>query len=154
MPTVEERLSELEIVVFGRPQSLQTEANAPVAATAPPPLPGNWGGWYREPRVQDGHPNTVTMPQTGHVLSIPAPHMKENIIGYMIRTSWQTHGNPGVLGALSGMLNATLGKYGYVDSDPSTWPKAADQFFNEFDYMTPQELAEAQRQMAEWGPRP
>lgn len=149
MATIMERVAALEAKVFGQIQPSEPVVNSDY----PPPLPY---AWYREPRVPQGHPNTVYMKETGHVLSVPVPHMKENIIGYMTRVSWQAHGDPGVLGSVMTLgPTAVLGPFGYREDLPASWPYATDRFFNEFAYMTPEELAEAHRKMAEWptGPK-
>ena len=96
------------------------------------------------PRIEaimaTGASDTVTLPVTGHVLSLPVAG--ESYMMYCQRVAVQAHGNA----ALVGMLFLATAPAG----DPSGWPAAADQFFNATAYMTPEQLAAHNATQAQW----
>ena len=84
--------------------------------------------------VPSGTPHTITLPNTGHTVSLPQPNAAdpthgEMFIGYCMRVSAQCHGQIGKVGQLflgSEYLFAPLGGF---KTDGTDWPVAADAFF-------------------------
>jgi hypothetical protein len=127
------------------------------AATAVPGAGAQVAAPLIEPVVPAGTANTVTLPVTGHVLSIAQPP-GEMFPGYCRRVSLQAAAGDAVKakenGNLIGMLflgtQSVFAPFGGFMADGSNWPQAADRFFNGRAYMTPAELAQADADAAQW----
>jgi hypothetical protein len=109
-----------------------------------------------DPVVGADCPNTVTLPKTGHTLSIPRPDLGEMFIGYCTRVCDQaTNGKGdqfvGTVGALflgcDGYFTLSGGTY---SADGKDWPAAADCFYNQRAYMSAEEKAKDDAAKAGW----
>jgi hypothetical protein len=103
-----------------------------------------------DPIVPPGTPGTVTLPQTGHVLSVPRPDLGEMFVGYCTRVSAQCGGNKDTVGALFSFGDAVFSKSGGYKADGTNWPVTADRFFSPILYLTDAEKAQTAAGMAEW----
>ena len=92
-----------------------------------------------DPVAKAGDPGTVTLPVTGHVLSVPKPEAGETITGYYVRVSKQTGGLPSDAFALAQAGNTP---YGLDVTNPANWPTICDELANRVAYMTPQQKAD------------
>jgi hypothetical protein len=101
-----------------------------------------------DPVVPSGTPGTVTLPKTGHVLSLPQVPA-ENFMGYCTRVVDQCSGNEATLGALLGGMSDFLFPQGF-NPDGTGWPEGADKFYNVRAYMTPEEVARDAGLKAQW----
>lgn len=130
------------------------EQAAALAAAKPQQLGWRDGGmdgsipyrFYSDIRVDSvvpaGTPGTVTMPVTGHVLSLPKSGVGELFMGYCERVCQQaTNGQfEKFIGSVAALL---IGGGVGATADAASWPEAADRFFNLRAYMTPEERAAA-----------
>jgi hypothetical protein len=94
-----------------------------------------------DPVVPPGTPGTVTLPATGHVLSVARPDLHEMFVGYCERVSAQAGGNAATVGALMLGTAYLFEKLGGYRADGANWPEAADRFYNLRSYFTPEEQA-------------
>lgn len=101
-----------------------------------------------DPVAPSGTPGTVTLPKTGHVLSLPQVPA-ENFMGYCTRVVDQCSGNEATLGALLGGMSDFLFPQGF-NPDGTGWPEGADKFYNVRAYMTPEEVARDAGLKAQW----
>ena len=85
--------------------------------------------------VAPGSPSTITLPVTGHVLSLPLQSQGEGILGYFQRTSHQTGGDAQDAGGL--IVNAVdiATKLQMDSGNPSSWPYIVDWYANPVAYM-------------------
>jgi hypothetical protein len=133
--------------------ALDNTSGGIISATIPPPLPvdpnakvdGHYGeiSWYSDGGnrvdniVAPGTRGTVTLPLTGHVLSLPQIG-EENLTGYVNRTRAQC-GHPGAwdVGAFTAGGGGTYAasQFGGFKADGSNWPRIADWLFNRSAYM-------------------
>jgi len=95
-----------------------------------------------DPIVPAGTPNTVTLPETNHTLSLPMIGQGENLIGYCGRVSLQAGGDEANKGGLVIMQQSGPSHTGNPLID---WPILVDWFYNRTSYMTPAEQADAAR---------
>lgn len=100
-----------------------------------------YGNARIDPVVGAGAPTTVTLPRTGHTLSVARTDLGEMFVGYCTRVADQAGGNPGTVGALFLGTQHLFERFGGYRADGSNWPQAADMFYNMRAYMTPEELA-------------
>jgi len=100
-------------------------------------------GFHVDPVVATGTPTTVTIPETGHVISVARPDTGEKFMGYCIRICDQAHGNMGVVGSIGIKGDSIFAKFGGFKADGSNWPVSADHFYNARAWMTPAEQAAA-----------
>jgi hypothetical protein len=112
------------------------------------------GNMQVAPVVGKDCPDTVVLPETGHVLSIPRPDLGEMFMGYCQRTAAQTTNDDplrvlNTLGALF-MGSDYLFAPEHYKEDGSNWARAADKFANIKAYMTPEEKARDETSKAEW----
>lgn len=105
-------------------------------------------GAYIEPVVQTGTPGTETMSVTGHVLSLPKPG--ESFAAYCGRVNDQAGGNPDNVGSAVNALVLGWGDLA-LSHNGGKWTLAADWFFNQRAYMTPEERAAEDARQAAWG---
>lgn len=107
-----------------------------------------------DPVVGADCPNTVVLPETGHVLSVPRPDLGEMFVGYCMRTADQTTGGDGkrVLDTVGALFlgSAHLFAPGVYDPKGTNWPRAADKFANIKAYMTPEERARDEQSKQQW----
>ena len=82
-----------------------------------------------------GTPGTVTLPVTGHVLSLPRPQDGEMLMGYSQRISLQLAGErsaDAIMGSAgTGGMIQQIG-----DGGPQYWPEMLDRRYNPRAYMT------------------
>jgi hypothetical protein len=86
-----------------------------------------------DPVVQPGTLHTVTLPVTGHVLSVARPDLKEMLLGYIQRVSEQAAAKAEEVQASIGELmlgTAHLFAPDVFQADGSNWPLAADRYLN------------------------
>jgi hypothetical protein len=100
-----------------------------------------YGSARVDPVVGAGTPTTVTLPKTGHTLSVARTDLGEGFVGYCTRIADQAGGNPNTVGALFLGTSHLFERFGGYKADGSNWPQAADYFYNIRAYMTPEELA-------------
>ena len=100
---------------------------------------------YIEPIVPAGTAGTVTLPVTKHVLSVPRPDIGEMFVGYVQRVGDQATGgkNEEYKATIPMLFQGTgyLFDGGVFNPDPSSWPLAADKFYNGRAYMTTEQQA-------------
>jgi len=113
------------------------------------------GGGRVDPVVGPDCPYTVTLPKTGHTLSVARPDIGEMFIGYVQRTADQATGGKGdtILGTVGSLFLGTawlFEPFGGFKTDGSNWPQAADRFCNIRAYMTPEEIARDEKNKADW----
>lgn len=108
------------------------------------------GGARVDPVVPEGTPYTVTLPATGHTLSVARPDLGEMFVGYCQRVSDQAGGDPKTVGALFLGTARYFAPFGGFKSDGSNWPQAADKFYNMRAYMTDAERAKDDAAKASW----
>ena len=128
-------------------------------ATSPGSLTNGPAGSIATPRVDalvpPGTPNTITLPNTGHTLSLPQPNAAnpqqgEMFVGYCMRVSGQCHGMIGEVGKLFMGDDYLFAPLGGFKTDGTDWPVAADAFFNPSAYSTPEQIAAAVAAQKQW----
>jgi hypothetical protein len=137
----------------------KAEGRLPTAqvASVPPPANPNQllngaralsNGFRVDPVVPTGTYGTVTLPKTGHVLSVPRLDLQETFVGYCIRVLDQATDGKGdeYKNGLGGLF---LG-YPGVNPDGSNWPERADAYFNIKAYMTPEQKEQEARSAQQW----
>lgn len=128
-----EYLSGDEHVVAALPEAI-TKALPPVKTMAV-------NGMRADLPCPQGTPDTVTLTQTGHTLSLPMPQKGEMFAGYCGRIAQQAHGDASAVGALFLGVEPYFARFGGFKADGSNWPQAADAFYNPTAYMTDAERA-------------
>lgn len=116
-----------------------------------------YGNARVDPVVGPDCPNTVTLPKTGHTLSLPRTDLGEMFMGYATRVADQATGGNGnqYLSGIGAMFLGT-GTYferaggGPFNPDGSNWPGAADCYFNMRAYMSPEEKAKDDSSKQGW----
>jgi hypothetical protein len=99
-----------------------------------------------DPIVPSGSPATVTLPLTGHVLSLSIPG--ESSVGYVTRVSTQC-GVPD-WNIVSSKVGAIQGAAYHFPTNRADWPAAADKFWNPEAYLTPAEKAAEDAGQDKW----
>jgi len=141
---------------------------APVPVPAAPPAPPTpnplyamdangllvnarqFGSTRVDPVVGSDCPNTITIGETGHVLSVARPDLGESFVGYAMRVSEQAHGDINTVGALFVGADYLFDKWGGFKKNGSNWPFAADRFYNLRAFMSPEEQAKDDAAKAGW----
>lgn len=114
-------------------------------------------GWRVDDIVPPGTPGTVTLPKTGHTLSLPQPNPAdpthgEMLIGYIARVHKQC-GSPTFPQGLGALFLGTEGLFAPGkpwDAAGTYWPEAADRFYNREAYMTDAEKAAQAAANQQW----
>jgi hypothetical protein len=114
-------------------------------------------GWRVDDPAQPGTPGTVTLPVTGHTLSLPQPNPAdpargEMFVGYVARVHKQA-GSPTFPAGLGGLFQgvADLFMPGRPwDAAGTYWPEAADRYYNRLAYETPYEKELRLRATQQW----
>lgn len=127
------------------PQPLAvTVAAAPVAAV--PPITSDGLRARVDAIVPAGTAGTVTLPKTGHVLSLPQPAAGELLMGYALRVCAQAMGD---YKTVAGLLIAQSALHSFGPT-PDAWPAMVDEYFNTRAYMTADELSRQDNAAAGW----
>jgi len=143
--TISALIHQVETALTGLKAELASQGTGPVPLTGaaavepPPPAEPTFhaapGGWRIDDVMPKGTGGTVTVPVTGHVISLPQPGKTygdgEMFIGYCQRVHLQC-GSPDAnsVGALFMGTGHLFQDRGGFKGDGSNWPEAADQFFN------------------------
>lgn len=116
-------------------------------------------GWRVDDIVPPGTPGTVTLPKTGHTLSLPQPSddptnpgKGEMLMGYIARVHKQC-GSPTFPQGLGALFLGTEGLFAPGrpwDAKGTYWPEAADKFYNREAYMTDAEKAALATSNQQW----
>lgn len=116
-------------------------------------------GWRVDDIVPPGTPGTVTLPKTGHTLSLPQPSPDPNnpgrgemLMGYIARVHKQC-GEPTFPQGLGALFLGTDGLFAPGrpwDAKGTYWPEAADKFYNREAYMTDAEKAAQAAANQQW----
>jgi hypothetical protein len=85
--------------------------------------------------IPTGTPSTITLPVTGHVLSLPLQSQGEGILGYFQRTSLQTGGNAQDAGGLIVAATDLAHRLSMDAANASSWPYIVDWYANPVAYM-------------------
>jgi hypothetical protein len=130
---------------------------APVATPTQITYSAGPSGWRVDDVVPSGTPGTVTLPKTGHVLSLPQPNPAdpphgEMFIGYVARVHKQC-GDPTFpqgLGSLFLGVGHLFDPARPWDAAGTYWPEAADKYYNQLVYETPYERELRLRSVQQW----
>lgn len=174
MPTLQEVVAKIAAIDLAvaevKKDVLALNGTAPVAPVTPPSPPAppaanplyamdangllvnarQFGSTRVDPVVGSDCPNTLTVGETGHVLSIARPDLGESFVGYAMRVSDQAHGDINTVGALFVGADYLFDKWGGFKKDGSNWPFAADRFYNLRAFMSPEEQAKDDAAKAGW----
>lgn len=102
--------------------------------------------------MPDGAPDTVTLPVTKHVLSLPHPEKGEMFASY----AWRVHRQCGwpdaadCRGEIMFNTGAICDPAGGWTPDGLHWPLATDMFFNHDAYLTPEQRQQLEVAKAQW----
>jgi len=129
-------------------------APAPVMAPRGPTYSQDAAGYRVDDVALPGTPGTVTLPVTGHVVSLPQPNAQhpergEMLMGYIMRVYKQCGGKESDRFAV-GPLSLPKSPDGVHHPDGTYWPEMADRFYNPVAYMTPDQREEAAKQAQQW----
>ena len=116
-------------------------------------------GWRVDDVVPSGTPGTVTLPKTGHVLSLPQPSPDptnpgkgEMLMGYIARVHKQC-GEPTFPQGLGSLFLGTEGLFAPGrpwDAAGTYWPEAADKYYNRLAYESDYERELRLRATTQW----
>jgi hypothetical protein len=104
-----------------------------------------------DPIVPTGTEGTVTLPKTGHVLSLPQP-LLEGLASYIwrVRVQCGAADSADIRGALMFNVSALSDRFGGYKADGSNWPETADFTFNPNAYYSAEEKAKIDAAKAAW----
>ncbi len=96
-----------------------------------------------------GTPGTITLPVTGHVLSVPQASIGELLLGYAIRVSKQAGVELQTAINMNGALALFQSALKSSGPTPDSWPAMADEFYNREAY-NPVSDADKAAQAKQW----